>query len=280
MAHDGSRTAPLTDRIVVAVARLVDDAMSETRSPSHSDLEYQINRSGLSDADPNQQGNVVGKAKRIRAVVNWALEHDLERGERFVLGLMSHIQGCGGFRKSSANYIGQDAIENARSAFRAEGFDLAADGDLRPTVLENLTSAALSDALKAYVRRAKRGIADAALMTGTSKDLLEATSAHVVQEIWGSYSHTTNFPTLLGQAFAALGLSTSQDKPKPGEPAQRRVERAMFELACAINTLRNKQGTGHGRPWLPAVSDAEAGAAVESMGVIAERMLAALKEKK
>jgi hypothetical protein len=51
----------------------------------------------------------------------------------------------------------------------------------------------------------------------------------------------------------------------------------MFDLACAVNTLRNKAGTGHGRPWLPNVTDAQAKAAVEFMGIIAEWMLDAHK---
>ncbi len=273
-------TAPLTDRIVLAIARLVDDAQTETRSPSHSDLEFQINKICLKEGDPNQQGNIVGKAKRIRAVLSWALEHDHEAGERLVVGLIAHLQACGGFRENSSNYVGKEAIENARSAFSAEGFSLGSDGDLRPTVLDNLTGTPLTDALEAYVRRAKRGIEDAALLTGTSKDLLEATAAHVIQDVWGSYPQTANFPTLLGQAFSALGFATPQNPTQPGEPPQRRFERAMYDLACAVNALRNKQGTGHGRPWLPSVTTPEAKAAVESMGVIAERMLSALRKKR
>jgi len=274
------RNAPLTDAIAVAVARLVDDALTETRSPSHSELEFRINRAGLKEADPNQQGNVLGKAKRVRAVLSWALEHDPERGERLVAQLIAHVQACGGFRPSSKNYVGSEAIENARGAFRPSGFKLGSDGDLRPMVLDSLSGAALTDALKAYVVRAKRGVEDAALLTGTGKDLLEATAAHIVQEIWGSYPGTANFPTLLGQAFSALGFATPHDKAQSGEPPRLRVERAMYELGCSVNGLRNKQGTGHGRPWLPTVTQAEARAAVESIGVIAERMLAALEQNK
>ena len=273
------KAAPLSDRIAVGVAKLVDDAMSDTRSPSHSELQFQINRAGLQDADPNQQGNLVGKAKRVRAILTWAIEHDHTQGECFVAALVAHIQACGGFRPSSPDYCGEDAIENARSAFKSEGFDLGSDGDLRPLVLENLSGAALTDALQAYVRRAKPGIGDAALVTGTSKDLLEATAAHVLQQIYGSYSHTANFPTLLGQAFAALNLPTSQTPCQPGEPPQCRVDRALFDLACAINTLRNKQGSGHGRPWLPTVTQSESRIAIESMGIIAERMITALCAK-
>ncbi len=147
---------------------------------------------------------------------------------------------------------------------------------LRPKVLDNLSGATLTEALEAYVRRAKKGSDDAALVTGTGKDLLEAVAAHVLQQRFGNYSTTSNFPTLLGQAFIALGLATSQDLVQPGEPPRKRTERAMYELACGINQLRNKQGTGHGRPWLPTVTESEARAAIEFMGVIAERLLAAL----
>lgn len=125
-----------------------------------------------------------------------------------------------------------------------------------------------------YIRRAKRGATDAALLVGTGKDLLEAVCGHIMQERVG-YVPTTNFPTLLGQLFVEVGLATPENKPVPGEPAIRRVERAMYELACSLNMLRNKEGTGHGRPWLPTVTDAEARMAVESMGAIAERLLAA-----
>jgi hypothetical protein len=44
--------APLNDAIIVALARLVDDSQTETREPSHSDIEFQINRAGLAAGDP------------------------------------------------------------------------------------------------------------------------------------------------------------------------------------------------------------------------------------
>jgi len=150
---------------------------------------------------------------------------------------------------------------------------LGTDGDLRPKVLDALSGAALTDALRAYIRRAKRGVEDAALQIGTGKDLVEAVAAHVVQQKFGAYSPQSNFPTLLGQAFVALGLATPQNPPVAGEPPHRRLERAMYELACGVNQLRNKQGTGHGRPWLPSVTDQDARSAVESMGLVAEFLL-------
>ena len=81
------QTAPLSDSIIVAVANLVDDAQKETREPSHSDIEFQIRKAGLQDGDPKAQGQLVGKAKRVRGTLSWAFEHSPEAGEEFVVSL-------------------------------------------------------------------------------------------------------------------------------------------------------------------------------------------------
>src|SRR5205823_5113557 len=109
--------------------------------------------------------------------------------------------------------------------------------------------------------------------------LLEATAAHVISERFGYYPQQANFPTLLGQAFTALGLPTLQTPLQPGEPPQSRLQRALYEAGCSVNGLRNKQGTGHGRPWLPTVSDAEARTAVQLIGIVAGFLLSAHRAK-
>ena len=228
---------------------------------------------GLTHCDPNELGGPVGKAKRVRAVLGWALENQLETGQLLVANLVSHLRGCGGFRPESPNFVGEHPIQDAISAFREEGFVLSTTGELRPIVLDTLSGAELTAALSAYSRRAKRGAEDAALVTGTGKDLLEATAAHIIVERSGGKPTISNFPTLLGQAFITLGFATPQQSGSPGARPQARLEIAMYETACAVNHLRNKEGTGHGRPWLPSVTEAEARVAVELMGAIAEYML-------
>jgi hypothetical protein len=280
MAGSTHSAIVLTDTIIVAVAQLVDDAQVERREPSHSDLAFHIQRNGLADGDPNQSGQPVGKAKRVRGVLNWAMEYEPLSGGAFVHSLIGVVRGHGGFREASPNYVGRQPIENAIAAFAEEGYELALDGQLRSKLLDNLSGAALTDALEAYVRRAKRGAEDAALVTGTGKDLLEAVAAHVHLERYGMKTSISNFPTLLGQVFLGLGLATPHDPHVPGDPPQKRIERAMYELACAVNQLRNKQGTGHGRPWLPTVSHAEARAAIEFMGIIGEYLLHVNRTKK
>jgi hypothetical protein len=267
---------PLTEAIAVAMARLIDDSQTEKREPTHSDIEFQIDQAKLTSADLGRQGKPVGKSKRIRSTLSWALTNNLVAGESLVSGLIATIQGYGGFRTESANYCGAEAISNLIAAFSAQGWELAIDGTLQPRLLNSLTGRALTSALVVYADRARRGSLDSPLLAGTAKDLLEATAAHVLVEKWGTYPTTSNFPTLLGQAFTALGFATPGEPVVTGESVEKRMERAAYELGCALNALRNKQGTGHGRPWVSSVTSAQARFSIESMGNIALLMLDAL----
>lgn len=272
---------PLSDTIIYSLARLVDDAQKDRRDPSHSDIEFQLSRAGLIHADPNKKDSPpVGKAKRLRTVLNWAIENDVAKAEKLAAGIISSVKSCGGFRDLSPNFVGADAIVDLSAALRSEGILLGRDGSMSPVALDSLSGRDLTRALRGYVNRAKKGIEDAALLVGTSKDLMEAVAAHVIQELWGSYPSTVNFPNLLGQAFVALDMATPEQASTQGEHPRRRLERSLYETACSINNLRNKQGTGHGRPWAPDLKDTEAKAAVEFIGAIANLMLDNLEKKK
>ena len=272
-------SGPLSDPVITAMAKLVDDGQAEVkRQPTHSDLKGVFQRAGVLEGDPKQRpGPPVGKAKRVWAVLSWAFERDPASGERLVHLLITMIHALGGFRSTSRNFVGEEAISNARAVFRNDGYDLGSDGILKPLLLDSLSGQAATDALRAYITRAKRGADDAALVTGTGKDLLEATAKHVLLEQFGRVSDARSFPTLLGQAFAVLGLA---HKWEGGEPAHARVEAALYELGCAANTLRNKEGTGHGRPFLSSVTDAQARTAIESTGIVAELLLNTLATRK
>lgn len=180
-------TLPITDTIIAALAQLIDDSKSngEYREPSHSDIEFYVERSGLISADPKAQGQVIGKAKRVRAILSWAIDNNPNAGSKLIEQLLSKVRASGGFREKSANFVGSEAILNAISAFDAEGYELSEDGDIRAKVLESLKGRELTQALQAYARRAQKGAQDAALLSGTGKDLLEATAAHIIQTKWG-----------------------------------------------------------------------------------------------
>ena len=150
-------SAPLTDSVIAALARLVDDSQAATnRQPSHAEIEEQFRRADLLDADPNRAGKPIGKAKRVRGVLHWAIENDVAKGERLVYLLVAGVRGVGGFRDGSENFVGAEAIQDLREAFASEGFSLSETGELVPKLLDSLTGADLTEALKAYVRRARR----------------------------------------------------------------------------------------------------------------------------
>lgn len=266
--------APLFDAVAYAIATLVDDSQVEPkRKPTHSELDQLFAHVGLTD--PTKGGPPAGKRKRVMAVLSWALEHDEGRGERLVSAILATIRAAGGFRTASANFVGEEAIRNATDVFRAEGFQLRPDGELLQDLLDNLVGTELTDALKAYIRRAKRGVLDAALVTSTGKDLVEATAAHVLVQRLGAYPTTSNFATLLGQAYLNLGLA--YEASSNATPVAR-LDAALYQAACAVNTLRNREGAGHGRPFVAQVTDAQARLAIETMGIVAERLLTGLTE--
>ncbi|HFW4839722.1 TPA: abortive infection family protein [Salmonella enterica subsp. enterica serovar Wangata] len=265
---------PITDSIIIAIAKLVDDAQVESRQPTHNDLEVQFKRAGLISADPKTQGLAVGKAKRVTAVLNWAIENDPKSGSRLISLLLSQIKAVGGFRESSPNFVGNEQIQNAMDVFKSEYYILSENGDVSTMILDTLSGKKLTAALLSYANRAKRGVEDAALLSGTGKDLLEATAKHVIHSKFGNQTPVnTNFPTLLGQAYAALQMATSQDSKTPNELAIKDYERALFELALSINKVRNKEGTGHGRLCITSLSQDESHSIIQAVGLISEYML-------
>lgn len=267
----------LNDAIIQSVARLVDDAGEATpREPSHSDLETVLRRADLLQGDPHQDPAVrVGKQKRVRSSLSWAIDNNRAAGSAAVAGLVAMVRGCGGFRPASKNYCGEDAILTCVAAFEGEPVELTQDGQLRPRNLGSLAGRALTSALLSYVDRARQGHEDSVLVVGTGKDLLEAVAAHVLTERYGSYSEQANFPTLLGQAFYAVGLDAQRPNPELAGLAGARVATsvALYELGCAVNRFRNKAGSGHGRPFVPELSAAEVAALTEAVGLIAGRLL-------
>jgi len=130
----------------------------------------QFARAALSEADPRNTYAMTGKRKRVRGVLLWALDRNPSAGSQLVSNLVGLVKGAGGFRPGSDFYVGDETLRNAQEAFKAEGFQLEGDGNLRPLLLEKLSGSELDAALLAYVRRAQQGASDAALVTGTGKD--------------------------------------------------------------------------------------------------------------
>ncbi len=267
----------LTDEIIGAIAHFFDAGAG----PSHDELGRMFRRAGLEAADPRlgPDGDTVGKTKRVREVLSYALDRDRAAGDRLTRALMGAIKAAGSFRPGAPIYAGEQVIQAARDAFHGAGYELDPEGNLRQSTLENLEGPELTDAIRAYVRRAQLGSEDAALLVGTGKDLLEATARHALIVATGSYPSGSDFPTTLYQAFDRLSLAVPPPDlagkldPDPG----RAVEQCLWLLGVSVNRLRNAEGTGHGRPFPASVTDDQARTAIQSMGLVSQLLLSALK---
>ena len=95
----------------------------------------------------------------------------------------------------------------------------------------------------------------------------------------GSFPQGANFHALIGMAFMALGLEVPELPDQPGEAPVKAMERGLVYLAIAVNKLRNKQGMGHWRPWLPTITDEEAKASIEIIGCVSAYVLVKLAKR-
>ena len=262
----------ISDELLTALARFFDGGAG----PSHDELTRMFGRFQLEGMDPRNgpEGATIGKMKRVREVLSGALDHDPQQGEKLIKALIGGLKAYGMFRLDSPSYAGADKVASAREAFRRAGFELTPDGTLFAQSLENLDGAELTEALWAYVKRARAGSEDAALLVGTGKDLLEATAKHVVVLTTGAEPQTTDLPTVLYLAFDRLGLAAGQNLvPHLDRDPHRALQQALWLLGFAVNRLRNAEGTGHGRPFPASVSNDEARIAVESIGLVSELLL-------
>jgi hypothetical protein len=245
----------LSDEVASALGPFFDQ-----RGPSHDEITVLIKREGLIDLDPSLSvDRPVGKMKRVRGVLFAAAQDRPSEGERLVRSLVDSVRANGGFRPGNENCPGETAVDALRAALRNMGGDLDADGNLRPAHLESLDGKDLTEALQSYVRRARRGGWDAALVLGTVKSLEEAAARHVLKERTGSYPSHVNFPATMYAAYTSLGLSIPSREvidSLPKDPRQA-VQQAVFLLSLAVNRFRNAEGEGHGRPETATTTAAE-----------------------
>ena len=243
---------------LIELGSALGDFFEDGAGPSHNELDIAIARTQLTDGDPAPGGRgpdrPMGKTKRLRYVFVHATDHDSNAGVDLAKQVVSLLRAHGAFVPAGETYAGPVKIAALKRAFLALGYDLDLSGALRLRVIDNLTGTNLTEALQAYVDRINRNPDDAPLQIGTGKELDEATARHVLQERSGSYpvgGHAGSFPVTLANAFTVLGLAVPTKVPAGDPDPHREVQQCLFQLATAVNRLRNEAGTGHGRPGAP-----------------------------
>jgi hypothetical protein len=173
--------------------------------------------------------------------------------------------------------VGDAVIENLRRGLQGVGYTIDNGGELARQLLDNVPEVEQHAALSQYASRLRRGATDDPLVTGTGKDLLEAAARHVLVAHGGSYDPRMGFAGTLVSAYTALGLSVPPGALIHGEGLDPdpvgQLQQAVFLMAVAVNRLRNQQGTGHGRPYLPSVSARQAELATQATALATELLL-------
>lgn len=242
----------MSEALVSVLPAFVANRRGKSTGPSKSQILQMCSRAGL------PQPADAGKEMLVRAVLSLSVDEHPKEGEKFVQLFMTATRASGGFRPEDENYAGSEAVRRAQAAFDGEGWILEDDGELRPKNLDSLEGRELTEALKALVRRARRGASDAELVIGTSKNLEEAVARHVLTEITGSHPSSMDFVATLFMAFDRLGLATPTKSEKLHSDPHRELELAIYFVGRAVNRLRNDRGDGHGRPTPPVATAAEA----------------------
>jgi hypothetical protein len=258
----------------VDLANVVDQLVSADRRPSHDELSGVFRRAGVAHPDP---GAGIGKVKRVRAVASYCLSSDDGAGARLVVELVGAVRAEAGFVSGSDQYVGDTVVANVRRALATVGYVLDAEGGLAPRLLDNAPEADRYVVLRQYADRLRRGAFDSPLVTGTGKDLLEATARHVLVQGGGQYDPRMGFPGTLLSAYTVLGLSAPpgaliQGQVLDADPVGQ-LQQAVFLLGLAVNRLRNADGTGHGRPYLPSVTERQAELASQAIALATELLL-------
>ncbi len=263
--------------ISVELASALSKFFESGRGPSHDELTYWFKAAGLESADPGMSGPAgpIGKMKRVRNVLYFAVENNPAAGSKLISRLMDGLRANGAFLPGSDAYSGDDTIASCRRAFAEIGYELDPSGHVRPQTLDNLEGTDLTSALRAYVRRARSGASDSPLALGTAKDLAEAVARHVIVDRGGRYTDTMGFAGTLYQAYNLLGLTPPAPDliEKLEKDPRAAIQQSLYLAACAVNRLRNAEGTGHGRPQMSNATDGDAKLASQISGLVSQLML-------
>ncbi|WP_051366344.1 abortive infection family protein [Hamadaea tsunoensis] len=152
----------------------------------------------------------------------------------------------------------EGAVDESRKILRRHGFDLTADGQIRPQA-EFATSAAKiptslrtlrdpSVILDSFERIDRALQNDPAQAIGSAKELVEATAKTILTELGEPFDDkTAKLPALIDQAQRALQVHPQSSSSGPdGSNAIKRILGGLTSIAIGLGELRNEGwGTGH-----------------------------------
>jgi hypothetical protein len=244
--------------------------------PSHSKLTSAFLAGGYGDVAPAPPHGAQGpnKEARVQRTVLAAIKRP-NGARQLVDALLVQLRLNGQFDKEWQGYDASK-FRTLERAFARSGWSLSADGFISPVSGLDLTTGG-RDALDEQIARIRGATDDPGQLLGSAKDLLEAVSKFVLEEFSVPVSKNADFGHLWHLARDRLGILPAQiDKSLPGADSIRAILQSSWTIAEQANTLRGKQGTGHGRTLPTGVSPELALLVVREACSVAEYVLTTL----
>lgn len=141
--------------------------------------------------------------------------------------------------------LSQD-IDNLRKTLASAGWQLRADGTLLRSGDISIETGG-REVLRQQIDRLYSVGDDVAHVLGLTKDTLEATARYIIKERGEAVGKNHSMHQLVGQAMDLLGLSRKPADDTVEAKAVAMLHQSITRNAEALNSLRNDQGTGHGR---------------------------------
>lgn len=212
--------------------------------PRHSSLTSVFTAHGFGDVAPYVDG-LPNKEDRVRQTIIEAARSP-RRARGLVDALLGEMRAERCFYTDSHDFDKAKVI-TAQQAFRRAGWMLADDGVLSSLGAVDLDTGG-REVLDEQLGRLRKATDDPALLLGTAKELLESVAKFVLEGLGAEPRKNADFGELWYLARERLGLlPESISSTEPGAQSVKKILGNAWVIAEQVNTLRCREGTGHGR---------------------------------
>lgn len=227
-------------RVGLAMRRLMD----VSGIPTHDGLDDAFASVGMTIPRETPSGESITKPRRMRTAFETADSNGLKATRRLISALVDELRHRDVFQHPAPEIVG--AVQAVRQLITEGGATLTTDGFITTAVAFPTVDAGQRETVDRLIARLRRNDQDPASILGTAKDLLEATSKHVLHER-APQQRQKDMPNIVYEAMEALDLSTkpsSINGPSAGAIAQ--LHQLVARTAQAVTASRNDGGDGHG----------------------------------
>lgn len=240
LVQDVSMEPNWSGRVGLAMRRLMD----VSGIPTHDGLDDAFASVGMTIPRDTPSGESITKPRRMRTAFETADSNGLQATRRLISALVDELRHRDVFQHPAPEIVA--AVQAVRQLITEGGATLTTDGFITTAVAFPTVDAGQRETVDRLIARLRRNDQDPASILGTAKDLLEATSKHVLHER-APQQRQKDMPNIVYEAMEALDLSTkpsSINGPSAGAIAQ--LHQLIARTAQAVTASRNDGGDGHG----------------------------------